>query len=137
MSRHVIVKMPKPSSSMAWRRSPWKIENPSCGAVFQGHIGKPVWRAQALTHVVGFLYPSHGITDVAPPAMDKTALVWLFFIVAALYFGNRYQDQKVTIHCYEELENSRMYPEGFFIQEELKEQCAERGVVIQEVGIDY
>lgn len=40
--------------------SPWKIENPSYGVVFQGHIGKPVWEAQVSTHVVGFLYPLHG-----------------------------------------------------------------------------
>ena len=36
-------------------KSPWKIENPSYGVVFQGHIGKPVWEAQVSTHVVGFV----------------------------------------------------------------------------------
>ncbi len=41
---------------MAWRKNRSRIENPSCGTTLIGHTSKGVWRAQALTHAVGFLF---------------------------------------------------------------------------------
>jgi hypothetical protein len=32
-----------------------RIENPSYGVTLTGHIGKPVWVPQGITHVVGFV----------------------------------------------------------------------------------
>ena len=51
------INRPKPANP-GMAKSPWKIENPSYGPVFQGHVGKPARRAQVLTHVVGFVFPA-------------------------------------------------------------------------------
>lgn len=54
-----------------------------------GHIGKPVWRAQALTHVVGFLYSKLYLENFYKNKMSlgQKITMWVFglLISAVLY----------------------------------------------------
>ncbi|MFA6397238.1 MAG: hypothetical protein WDK96_00100 [Candidatus Paceibacterota bacterium] len=59
----------------------------------------------------------------------------LFFLV--VFFLYMYQDNKKIITCYEEQANSYIYPESFFVPSDFKEFCSKKGIIIEELDIDY
>jgi len=71
--------------------------------------------------------------DYTPTWWDKNwkNIAYIILFCAVVYFSNRYIALKLTIRCYEEQQESISIGRGYFIQEELKEACARKGIVIK------